>query len=139
MRIRGGRHTAARMMPFNPHQPVHFTVTAPSLGPFEAPIHPSAVEQAFGGVPFEFSSPKTSPTIASMQMRGNASPFLTPLGSPDLHASLHLSRDFDAIRSPINSSTQTPPGHISPRDVTPDAGDEISSILNALSLGTAAG
>ena len=104
---------------------------------------------AFGGATFgsPLSSPPGSPSMATRQVRAQDSAFLTPPGTPDLHASLNLSatssasyadsphamplmREGGALglmkKAPLPSKTASPPGNVEE--------DDIAGILGALSL-----
>ena len=106
---------------------------------------------AFGGATFgsPLSSPPGSPSMAIRQVRAQDSAFLTPPGTPDLHASLNLSatssasyadsphamplmREGGALglmkKVPLPSKTASPPGNVEE--------DDIAGILDALSLGS---
>ena len=137
------------------HQPVWFAAE-PAVVPVQFsqkhnPFLPRGAPcgDAFGGATFgsPLSSPPGSPSMATRQVRAQDSAFLTPPGTPDLHASLNLSatssasyadsphamplmREGGALglmkKAPLPSKTASPPGNVEE--------DDIAGILGALSL-----
>ena len=137
------------------HQPVWFDAE-PAVVPVQFsqkhnPFLPRGAPcgDAFGGATFgsPLSSPPGSPSMAIRQVRAQDSAFLTPPGTPDLHASLNLSatssasyadsphamplmREGGALglmkKAPLPSKTASPPGNVEE--------DDIAGILGALSL-----